>query len=41
MMLNGLEPVAQPGYGGWMGCEYKPSANTNAGLGWPQPYLTG
>jgi len=22
------------GYQGWIGCEYKPTANTEAGLGW-------
>jgi hydroxypyruvate isomerase len=22
------------GYGGWIGCEYRPSAGTLAGLGW-------
>ena len=24
------------GYGGWIGCEYKPAADTNAGLDWRQ-----
>lgn len=24
------------GYGGWIGCEYKPAATTEAGLGWRQ-----
>lgn len=27
------------GYGGWIGCEYKPAAATEAGLGWVKPYL--
>jgi hydroxypyruvate isomerase len=27
------------GYEGWVGCEYAPSAATQAGLGWVQPYL--
>jgi hydroxypyruvate isomerase len=27
------------GYGGWIGCEYKPAAETTAGLGWVKPYL--
>ena len=27
------------GYGGWIGCEYKPLANTEGGLGWIAPYL--
>ena len=26
------------GYAGWIGCEYKPAASTDAGLGWMQPY---
>jgi hydroxypyruvate isomerase len=28
------------GYDGWIGCEYKPKASTNEGLGWVRPYLT-
>jgi hydroxypyruvate isomerase len=27
------------GYAGWIGCEYKPQAATDAGLGWIKPYL--
>lgn len=27
------------GYGGWVGCEYRPAAGTEAGLGWARPYL--
>ncbi|HET9700927.1 MAG TPA: hydroxypyruvate isomerase [Burkholderiales bacterium] len=27
------------GYRGWIGCEYKPAAGTEAGLGWVKPYL--
>ena len=27
------------GYRGWIGCEYKPAAATEAGLGWVRPYL--
>jgi len=27
------------GYQGWIGCEYKPAADTKAGLGWIKPYL--
>ena len=27
------------GYDGWVGCEYKPAGETNAGLGWAKPYL--
>jgi hydroxypyruvate isomerase len=27
------------GYQGWIGCEYKPAAETTAGLGWVEPYL--
>ncbi len=26
------------GYAGWVGCEYKPQATTEAGLGWLAPY---
>ncbi len=28
------------GYGGWIGCEYKPASTTEAGLGWRQGLLT-
>jgi hydroxypyruvate isomerase len=27
------------GWEGWIGCEYKPAAETTAGLGWVKPYL--
>jgi len=27
------------GYQGWIGCEYKPAADTTDGLGWIKPYL--
>lgn len=27
------------GYGGWVGCEYKPATTTAEGLGWAEPYL--
>ncbi len=27
------------GYGGWVGCEYKPAGGTEAGLTWLRPYL--
>jgi hydroxypyruvate isomerase len=26
------------GYGGWIGCEYKPRTTTTDGLGWFEPY---
>jgi hydroxypyruvate isomerase len=26
------------GYAGWIGCEYRPRATTEAGLGWARPY---
>jgi hydroxypyruvate isomerase len=29
------------GYQGWIGCEYRPCAATDAGLGWVRPYLRG
>ena len=32
-LLNFLDEI---GYGGWVGCEYKPKAGTEAGLGWRQ-----
>ncbi|HYD64617.1 hydroxypyruvate isomerase [Azospirillum sp.] len=28
------------GYGGWVGCEYKPAGRTSDGLGWLAPYRT-
>ena len=27
------------GYDRWIGCEYRPLARTEAGLGWLRPYL--
>ena len=27
------------GYSGWIGCEYKPATNTEAGLGWQRPFV--
>ena len=27
------------GYSGWIGCEYKPATNTEAGLGWHRPFV--
>lgn len=27
------------GYSGWIGCEYKPAATTDAGLSWISPYI--
>ena len=32
--------IDQIGYAGWIGCEYKPAANTVAGLGWAATYLS-
>ena len=29
------------GYGGWIGCEYRPRAGTAEGLGWARPYGIG
>lgn len=34
-----LERIDRLGYGGWIGCEYKPASTTDAGLGWARPYL--
>ena len=30
--------IDELGYGGWIGCEYKPATTTTAGLGWFTPY---
>ncbi|MGH9916559.1 MAG: TIM barrel protein, partial [Pyrinomonadaceae bacterium] len=29
-----FEALDQAGYDGWIGCEYKPKAETQRGLGW-------
>jgi hydroxypyruvate isomerase len=34
-----FELIDTLGYGGWIGCEYRPRAGTSAGLGWLKPYL--
>jgi hydroxypyruvate isomerase len=34
-----FEHIDRIGYRGWIGCEYKPKAGTEAGLGWLRPYL--
>lgn len=34
-----FEFVDHIGYHGWIGCEYKPRASTDAGLAWAKPYL--
>jgi len=34
-----FEHLDRLGYGGWIGCEYKPLTTTEAGLGWLKPYL--
>ena len=34
-----LPALDRLGYDGWVGCEYRPSAGTSAGLGWMRPYL--
>jgi hydroxypyruvate isomerase len=31
--------IDRVGYAGWIGCEYKPKAGTDAGLGWATKYL--
>jgi hydroxypyruvate isomerase len=31
--------IDRTGYSGWIGCEYKPAAKTEAGLGWIKRYL--
>ena len=30
--------IDKSGYDGWIGCEYKPRAGVDAGLGWMAPY---
>ncbi len=34
-----FERIDALGYGGWIGCEYRPKAGTSAGLGWLKPHL--
>jgi hydroxypyruvate isomerase len=34
-----FDVLDETGYDGWIGCEYRPSANTEAGLAWAAPYL--
>jgi hydroxypyruvate isomerase len=34
-----LRHIDRLGYAGWIGCEYKPAASTEAGLGWLGRYL--
>ena len=34
-----LDFIDKLGYTGWIGCEYKPSTTTDAGLGWAHKYL--
>lgn len=34
-----LAHLDRVGYRGWAGCEYRPSAGTDAGLGWARPWL--
>ncbi|MDP6063985.1 MAG: hydroxypyruvate isomerase [SAR202 cluster bacterium] len=34
-----LKYLDEVGYDGWVGCEYRPLANTEDGLGWLKPYL--
>jgi hydroxypyruvate isomerase len=33
-----FEAVDRLGYGGWIGCEYRPRGRTEDGLGWAAPY---
>ncbi len=37
---NLLRAVDEAGYDGWLGCEYMPAGDTEAGLDWMKPYLT-
>jgi hydroxypyruvate isomerase len=34
-----FQHIDRIGYTGWIGCEYRPAATTEAGLGWIKPYL--
>lgn len=34
----GLLALKAQGYGGWVGCEYRPASTVQAGLGWRQAY---
>ncbi len=34
-----LDFIDRCGYGGWIGCEYKPKTTTLAGIGWAKRYL--
>lgn len=36
-----FDHIDRIGYRGWIGCEYKPAAATEAGLGWVRRYLDG
>ena len=33
-----FDVIDELGYGGWIGCEYRPRTTTLEGLGWAQPY---
>ena len=33
-----FDAIDRSGYAGWIGCEYKPRARTEDGLGWAKPY---
>lgn len=37
---NLLRAIDETGYDGWIGCEYMPAGDTEAGLDWMKPYLT-
>ncbi len=37
---NLLRAIDETGYDGWIGCEYTPAGDTEAGLDWMKPYLT-
>ena len=36
-----FESIEELGYGGWIGCEYRPRAGTMKGLGWAAAYGIG
>ena len=37
---NLLRHIDDSGYGGWIGCEYKPAGNTVTGLSWAKEYVS-
>jgi hydroxypyruvate isomerase len=38
--VNLLRHIDESGYGGWIGCEYRPSGSTVTGLSWAKDYVS-